>query len=107
MTDPDDPLTGIELDAWEPPTPPGGIADAVLRRMSEPVAVAAHELAERPRLRRRLWIGAGALGGRSPQLAIGNAMPRAAAVGGPASAGHRSRHRGMSTPPGSGPARYR
>ena len=68
MTDPDDPLNGIDLDAWQPPAPPAGLADAVLRRMREPAAVPAQELAEQPgqgrgsgRRRWRLWLGAGAV----------------------------------------------
>jgi len=61
MTEPEDPLAGVDLDAWQPPAPPDGIADAVLHRMNEPVAVAAHELAERSRRRWPLWLGAGAV----------------------------------------------
>lgn len=59
MIDPDDPLAGVDLDAWQPPSPPGGIADAVVRRMREPVAVSAHELDDRPRRRWPVWAGAG------------------------------------------------
>jgi TonB family protein len=58
MTDPDDPLAGIDLDAWQPPPPPGGIADAVVNRMREPVAVPAHELDERGRRHWPRWAGA-------------------------------------------------
>ena len=60
MTEPDDPLAGVDLDAWQPPAAPDGIADAVLRRMNEPVAVAARELGERHR-RWPMWLGAGAV----------------------------------------------
>jgi ferric-dicitrate binding protein FerR (iron transport regulator) len=95
MSDPDDPLSGpltgplteIDLDAWQPPTPPGGLADAVLRRMREPVAVPAHELAEPPgeapgarRGRRgRLWLGAGAVVAAAAAGALVVAPWRAAA----------------------------
>lgn len=60
MTESDDPIAGVDLDAWQPPAPPDGIADAVLRRMNEPVAVAARELGER-RWRWPVWLGAGAV----------------------------------------------
>jgi TonB family protein len=58
MTDEADPLAGIELDAWQPPPVPDGLADAVVRRMREPLAVAAHDLGERHRRRWPLWLGA-------------------------------------------------
>jgi len=61
MTDEADPLAGIELDAWQPPPVPDGLADAVVRRMREPLAVAAHELGERRRRRWPLWLGAAAV----------------------------------------------
>jgi len=79
MTDPDDPLTGIDLDAWQPPTPPSGLADAVLRRMREPVAVPARELAERGRRRWWLWLGAGAVVAAAAAGAVVVAPWRAAA----------------------------
>jgi hypothetical protein len=58
MTTDDDPLTGIDLDVWQPPGAPDGLGDAVIRRMREPVPAAAHEIAERPRRRSWRWMAA-------------------------------------------------
>jgi TonB family protein len=51
---PDDPLADVDLDAWQPPAPPDGIADAVLRRMSEAAPASAREVEDRSRW--RWWI---------------------------------------------------
>lgn len=64
MTDDDDQLTGIDLSAWEPPPPAGGLADAVIARMREPVRAAALEPGERGA--RRWWI----LGGVAAMVAV-------------------------------------
>lgn len=50
----------VDLSAWQPPPPPGGIADAAIARMRAPANVAAVET-DQPRARRWLWIGAGAV----------------------------------------------
>jgi len=51
----DDALAGIDLAAWQPPAPPAGLADAVLARIREPVAVAPVDPRD-PASRRAWWI---------------------------------------------------
>lgn len=83
MTDPDDPLAGVDLDAWQPPPPPVGVADAVVRRLREPVAVPAHELDERVRRHWPMWAGGGAvaaaIAGGVAMIALRSAPPGDAA----------------------------
>jgi hypothetical protein len=59
--DGDNPLAGIDLDAWQPPPVRGGLADAVVQRMREPPAVTPHDLGERGRRRGAGWMIGGAL----------------------------------------------
>jgi hypothetical protein len=62
MTDDDDALSGIDLDAWAPPPPPaaGPLADAVLARMRAPLPSPVDEPIRRAS-RRRWAIAAGAV----------------------------------------------
>lgn len=70
--DDDDVLAGIDLAAWQPPPPPGSLADAVIARLREPPPVAAVEpqpaTPRRTRLARAL--GAGAVAAAVAGLAL-------------------------------------
>jgi hypothetical protein len=57
----DNPLAGIDLDAWQPPPVRGGLADAVVQRMREPAAVTPHEIGAGARRRGAGWMIGGAL----------------------------------------------
>jgi len=50
----------IDLEAWQPPPVRAGMADEVLRRMREPLAVTPHEIGERSRRRWSPWVAGGA-----------------------------------------------
>ncbi|HEU0035429.1 MAG TPA: PEGA domain-containing protein [Kofleriaceae bacterium] len=62
MTDhTDDDALGFDLDAWQAPPAPAGLADAVVARMKEPVGKPAIDVGERPSRRRGIWIAGGVL----------------------------------------------
>jgi TonB family protein len=55
-------LADVDLEAWQPPAPPAGVADAVLHRMREPAPVSAREVREvEERSRWRWWIATSAI----------------------------------------------
>ncbi|HEY0992452.1 MAG TPA: hypothetical protein VGD80_35610, partial [Kofleriaceae bacterium] len=50
----------IDLEAWQPPPVRAGMADEVLRRMREPLAVTPHDIGDRSRRRWSPWVAGGA-----------------------------------------------
>lgn len=54
---------GVDLDAWEPPPPPDGLADAVIARMRAPAAAVARDtvVLDVGTRRRRTWIAGAAV----------------------------------------------
>ncbi len=69
MTRDDDDTVGVDLSAWETPTAPPGLADAVLARLREPSAVAAVEPEQAPP-RRRWWFAVAGIAAAAATAAI-------------------------------------
>lgn len=60
MTQPEDSDLGIDLDAWQPPSPPADLADAVIARLREPASAVAEEPVASRRARWPWWTAGGA-----------------------------------------------
>jgi hypothetical protein len=80
----DDDTLGIDLDAWQPPPPPSGIADRVLARMREDTtstAVQALPVEHARPAHRRWWLAGGAVVALATVAAVAFGVKRAPASG--------------------------